>query len=152
MIKILVVEDDEKLNFAVCKHLSYHSYSAKGVYDGNAALKALDAEKFDLIISDIMMPNIDLLAVLLVEAHRIRIVDEFAHDARLTARVQYIREDILLVAVIAPAVNDVVADSFCERAVRLAFEFLDVGKSKFHHAASSNSSRYTRSNMPPYSK
>lgn len=59
MIKILVVEDDEKLNFAVCKHLSYHSYSAKGVYDGNAALKALDAEKFDLIISDIMMPNMD---------------------------------------------------------------------------------------------
>ena len=53
--------------------------------------------------------TIDLLAVLLVEAHRIRIVDEFAHDARLTARVQYIREDILLVTVIAPAVNDIVS-------------------------------------------
>lgn len=59
MIRILVVEDDEKLNFAVCKHLSYHNYDAKGVHDGVAALEALSAEKFDMIISDIMILKMD---------------------------------------------------------------------------------------------
>ena len=117
MIHILVVEDDEKLNFAVCKHLSYHSYSAKGVYDGNAALKALDAEKFDLIISDIMMPNIDLLAVLLVKSHRVVVVNEFAYYTRTTTVMEHIREDVLLVVVVAPAAYDIVADALCKRTI-----------------------------------
>lgn len=59
MIKILVVEDDEKLNFAVCKHLSYHNYYVKGVSDGVAAMNLLYTDKYDMIISDIMMPNMD---------------------------------------------------------------------------------------------
>lgn len=59
MINVLVVEDDEKLNFAVCKHLSYHGYNAKGAEDGNQALNDLYAEKFDIVISDIMMPGMD---------------------------------------------------------------------------------------------
>ena len=59
MIKLLVVEADEKLNLAVCKHLSYHNYYAKGVSDGAAALNLLYTAKYDMIISDIMMPNMD---------------------------------------------------------------------------------------------
>ncbi len=59
MVNILVVEDDEKLNFAVCKHLSYHGYNAKGAANGREALDMLYADKFDLVISDIMMPEMD---------------------------------------------------------------------------------------------
>lgn len=59
MIKILVVEDDENLNSSVCKHLSSHNYQVKGCLDAMSALDILSAEKYDLIISDIMMPKID---------------------------------------------------------------------------------------------
>lgn len=57
MIKILVVEDDENLNSSVCKHLSSHNYQVKGCLDAMSALDILSAEKYDLIISDIMMPK-----------------------------------------------------------------------------------------------
>lgn len=59
MIKILVVEDDENLNLSVCKHLSVHGYWAKGCLDALSAIDIMFVEKYDLIISDIMMPKMD---------------------------------------------------------------------------------------------
>ena len=59
MIKILVVEDDENLNQAVCKHLSRNDYQVKGCSDAPQALDIMAAEKYDLIVSDIMMPKMD---------------------------------------------------------------------------------------------
>lgn len=59
MIKILVVEDDENLNMAVCRHLSAHGYAVRGCRDALSATDAMSAEKYDLIISDIMMPKTD---------------------------------------------------------------------------------------------
>jgi DNA-binding response OmpR family regulator len=59
MINILVVEDDEKLNKIVCSHLIKHGYNTVGC---TAAMEAFDKMidiKFDLIISDIMMPGVD---------------------------------------------------------------------------------------------
>ena len=59
MFKILVVEDDKELNRTVCTFLSGNGYEAVdclGVYD---AYDALYAHTFDLIISDIMMPDAD---------------------------------------------------------------------------------------------
>ena len=59
MIRILVVEDDVKLNRIVCAHLVSSGYEAKGCLDVNAAYDAMYGGLFDLIISDIMMPGID---------------------------------------------------------------------------------------------
>jgi DNA-binding response OmpR family regulator len=59
MVNILVVEDDknlQKLMMAVLKQNGYNSLSAK---DGLEALDILDKSHIDLIISDIMMPNLD---------------------------------------------------------------------------------------------
>ncbi|AOY77534.1 response regulator transcription factor [Clostridium formicaceticum] len=59
MVNILVVEDDknlQKLMTAVLKQQGYHVLSAK---DGLEALDILDNFHIDLIISDIMMPNMD---------------------------------------------------------------------------------------------
>ena len=59
MFKILVVEDDKELNRTVCAFLNgngYESVGCLGVYD---AYDALYAHTFDLIISDIMMPDAD---------------------------------------------------------------------------------------------
>jgi DNA-binding response OmpR family regulator len=54
-----VVEDDTKLRQLFCTVLSKNSYKTIGVKDGKEALEILDREHIDLIISDIMMPNMD---------------------------------------------------------------------------------------------
>ena len=55
MYKILVVEDDSRLNQAVCNFLNGSGYAATGVPHALAAYDAIYHTKFDLIISDIMM-------------------------------------------------------------------------------------------------
>lgn len=59
MYKILIVEDDSRLNQAVCKYLNDSGYSAQGVLCAAEGYDAMYHTKFDLIISDIMMPEID---------------------------------------------------------------------------------------------
>lgn len=59
MYKILVVEDDSRLNQAVCNFLNNSGYEAIGAPDALAAYDAIYHTKFDLIISDIMMPDVD---------------------------------------------------------------------------------------------
>jgi DNA-binding response OmpR family regulator len=59
MVHILVVEDDVKLNQIVCKYLNNNNYHATGCTNPNEAYDLLFASRFDMIISDIMMPGID---------------------------------------------------------------------------------------------
>ncbi|MBE6792112.1 MAG: response regulator transcription factor [Ruminococcaceae bacterium] len=59
MFKILVVEDDKELNRTVCTFLSGNGYEAVGCLGVYDAYDALYAHTFDLIISDIMMPDAD---------------------------------------------------------------------------------------------
>lgn len=59
MIKILVVEDDASLNSLVCSYLNDNGYAYKACYNGKEALTAMESETFDLIISDVMMPELD---------------------------------------------------------------------------------------------
>lgn len=59
MFKILIAEDDKELRQLFGHVLTKNGYLVKGVSDGKEALEALDSDYFDLIISDIMMPNMD---------------------------------------------------------------------------------------------
>jgi len=59
MFKILVVEDDRELNRSVCAFLNQTGYEAVGCLGANEAYDAMYEAMFDLIISDIMMPEID---------------------------------------------------------------------------------------------
>jgi Response regulators consisting of a CheY-like receiver domain and a winged-helix DNA-binding domain len=59
MTNILVVEDDVKLNQIVCAYLKNGGYTVKGCLNANEAYDAMYGQLFDLIISDIMMPEID---------------------------------------------------------------------------------------------
>lgn len=59
MFKILVVEDDRELNRTVCSYLMQQGYTAVGCLNGKEAYDAMYGNIFDLIISDIMMPEID---------------------------------------------------------------------------------------------
>ena len=59
MIRILVVEDDKAINGLVCTYLRGKGYAPTACYDGIQALKALEEGSYSMIISDIMMPNMD---------------------------------------------------------------------------------------------
>ena len=59
MIRILVVDDDPKLNQAACTYLNDSGYTAKGCLSAEAAYDAMYSQLYDLIISDIMMPGTD---------------------------------------------------------------------------------------------
>ncbi len=59
MFRILVVEDDKELNSTVCSFLNHSGYEAKGCLGATEAYDALYENIYDLIVSDIMMPQID---------------------------------------------------------------------------------------------
>ena len=59
MFKILVVEDDQKLNEAVCATLKQNGFDAAVCTNGNEAYDRMYRDIFDLIVSDIMMPGVD---------------------------------------------------------------------------------------------
>ncbi|MBE6925758.1 MAG: response regulator transcription factor [Ruminococcaceae bacterium] len=59
MFKILVVEDDKDLNRTVCAFLSSSGYQATGCLSPEEAYDAMYETVYDLIVSDIMMPQID---------------------------------------------------------------------------------------------
>lgn len=56
---ILLVEDEENLHEALKLNLELEGYEVTSAYDGAAALKAVQAEFFDLIILDVMLPEMD---------------------------------------------------------------------------------------------
>ena len=59
MFKILIAEDDLELRQLFRHVLLKNGYTVKGVSDGQEALDVLEKDYYDLIISDIMMPNMD---------------------------------------------------------------------------------------------
>ena len=59
MYKILVVEDDEAISNLLYMDLSDEGYSCRLAPDGKAAADILEKETFDLVLLDIMLPEID---------------------------------------------------------------------------------------------
>ncbi|RLC22054.1 MAG: sigma-54-dependent Fis family transcriptional regulator [Deltaproteobacteria bacterium] len=57
--KILIVEDDQKMNQALLHIISKEGYSAQSVDSGEKALEQIKDTQFDLIISDLKLPGID---------------------------------------------------------------------------------------------
>ena len=56
---ILLVEDEENLHEALKLNLELEGYEVTSAFDGTAALKAIQSEYFDLIILDVMLPEMD---------------------------------------------------------------------------------------------
>ncbi len=59
MLKVLIAEDDQELRRLFSHVLHRNGYTVVGVSNGQEALEAMDADFFDIIISDIMMPVMD---------------------------------------------------------------------------------------------
>lgn len=56
---ILLVEDEENLHEALKLNLELEGFEITSAFDGAAALNAVGSEYFDLIILDVMLPEID---------------------------------------------------------------------------------------------
>lgn len=59
MFHILVVDDDKNIRILMKEILEEENYTVSTAADGNAALEVMDKEHIDLVILDIMMPNMD---------------------------------------------------------------------------------------------
>jgi len=56
---ILLVEDEENLHEALKLNLELEGFEVSSAFDGASALKAVQGEYFDLIILDVMLPEMD---------------------------------------------------------------------------------------------
>ena len=59
MIEILVVEDERPISNLIKINLTKAGYACTCVYDGLAAVDALDKKPYDLVLLDIMLPGAD---------------------------------------------------------------------------------------------
>lgn len=59
MANICLVEDEQKVAAFICKGLEEHGYKLKTAGDGASAKKMLKTNNFDLLILDVMLPDIN---------------------------------------------------------------------------------------------
>jgi two-component system copper resistance phosphate regulon response regulator CusR len=59
MVNICLVEDEQKVAAFISKGLGEHNYKLKVAKDGAAAKSLLQASEFDLLILDVMLPDIN---------------------------------------------------------------------------------------------
>lgn len=57
MARVLVIDDDTIMNDMVVQLLSQSGYEVEGASDGMAGLKLIETTQFDLIVTDIIMPE-----------------------------------------------------------------------------------------------
>ncbi|MFN7114411.1 MAG: response regulator [Alphaproteobacteria bacterium] len=62
---ILVADDEPSVRQFVERALNYAGYAVTAVPDGNAALAALEKRSYDLLLTDIVMPDLDGIALAL---------------------------------------------------------------------------------------
>ena len=82
MEKILIVEDDDRIARVIQLELEYEGYEVAIAYTGKEALEKYGTESFDMILLDVMIPELNGLEVL----RRIRQKDNEIRIIMLTAR------------------------------------------------------------------
>ncbi|MDE6211627.1 MAG: response regulator transcription factor [Clostridia bacterium] len=82
MPRILVVEDDRDLNRLVCSCLRGEGHDVACAFDGEEALTYLGEGKYDLLLTDIMMPKVDGFDL----AEKARLIDKNMPIVFMTAK------------------------------------------------------------------
>ncbi len=59
MVHILVVDDEEQIRNIIKKYAAFEGYQVSEAVDGMEAVEICKQKKFDLIIMDVMMPELD---------------------------------------------------------------------------------------------
>src|SRR5438477_9604526 len=61
--RVLVAEDDQRLRESLARVLTFEGYDVALAADGAAALNLIEASEPDVVVLDVMMPNVDGLEV-----------------------------------------------------------------------------------------
>lgn len=118
-VKVLVAEDNQSVREFVQRSLKSAGFMVTAVADGQQALAVLSREKFDVLVTDIVMPNVDgialaLKAVRLFPDLRIVMISGYAQERmrahNLDALVHRIIAKPFSLEEICEAVADVLAD------------------------------------------
>ena len=80
--KVLVVDDEENIVFLVESALQLHGFDTRSVANGRDALQVIEQEQPDLVVLDVMLPDLDGFTVL----RRMRDAGSQASVLFLTAR------------------------------------------------------------------
>ena len=59
MLKVLIVEDEKAISNLILINLKAEGYSCTCAYDGKEAADQIEKNNYDLILLDIMLPEID---------------------------------------------------------------------------------------------
>ena len=83
MIRILLAEDDQVMREYLTRALERAGYAVSAVDRGTAAIPLLETERFDLLLTDIVMPEMDgielaRLAAEMVPGLRVMFITGFA--------------------------------------------------------------------------
>ncbi len=62
---ILVVDDNKEIVYSISELLKYEGYQVVKAYDGMEALEAMERQRIDLILLDVMMPRMNGLSALM---------------------------------------------------------------------------------------
>ena len=62
--KVLVVDDDELIRDLLCKVLAHAGYAVRAASDGLNAIRHMEETRFDVILTDVAMPQMDGLELL----------------------------------------------------------------------------------------
>ena len=79
---VLIVEDEPELGRLLQRQLQQAGYAVQAVATGEDALRAAEAERFDLVLLDLMLPGIDGLET----CRRLRAREQYMPIMMLTAR------------------------------------------------------------------
>jgi len=64
MKRIILIDDDVDFNESLREYLEYEGFSVTSAYDGREGLKLIYENEPDLIITDIVMPNVEGIELL----------------------------------------------------------------------------------------
>ncbi len=70
MTRILLAEDDDSLRRFLANALERAGYEVRACADGEEAVEALDRARYDLLLTDIVMPGLDGIEVARIAAAR----------------------------------------------------------------------------------
>ena len=100
MARILVADDEDAVRAYVSRALELHGFEVSVVADGGEALERLDAERFDLLLSDIVMPVMDGIALALKASRdypdlRILMMTGFAEQKKRAYNLDTLIHDVI---------------------------------------------------------
>ena len=97
---ILVADDEPSVLEFVERALKYAGFSVTAVADGNMALEALGKRKYDLLLTDIVMPELDGIALSLKVAKdfpdtKIMMMSGYANQRQRAHNLDFLAHDVI---------------------------------------------------------